>query len=244
MPMPDPNLVEFIKKALSQNTPVDVIRSTLLTNAWTEQQITEVFSLIQLQEIAPIPQPQSVIPPTDLSRSISHTSLHSLYSLFLAAVLLVSLFVLTDKIVKDLDDTFAPNAVSLEQTAEYQKLYYGQHINETYYSSQMDSLRTNYNKKHDNDVTTKLIVNTLIILPFWVISLLLLGFFRGVRKRYQTLTAPCYLTSVWLLLGLVFNVSKYILDKNATFGVYFVLIIVIGVLTGLIFAIQKYSRSN
>lgn len=90
----------------------------------------------------------------------------------------------------------------------------------------------------------RLILHAVLVLPLWVISFLLYILVRQERKKYQALLFPFYLTSGWLLVYLFFSVAAYIYNANTVLGVYVVLAMLIAILTGAIWSIQKYRHSQ
>ncbi|MDQ5949613.1 MAG: hypothetical protein QG669_139 [Patescibacteria group bacterium] len=93
------------------------------------------------------------------------------------------------------------------------------------------------------DINMVLIVQSLIVLVMLVVSFFLHKNFVEQREKFKVLTLPYFLISLWVLILLVFKVSRHILNSNADFGVYFVLILVIGVLIGIIYFLQKYLKN-
>lgn len=93
-------------------------------------------------------------------------------------------------------------------------------------------------------INAKLIFDVLLIVPFLVIAFILHESFREKRKKFLIISQPYFLVSGFLLIRLLWDTSRYVLDANAAYGVYIVLILVILVLTGSILFIQKYVKSN
>ncbi len=93
------------------------------------------------------------------------------------------------------------------------------------------------------NANAKLIFDAMIILPFLVVAFILHGSFSEDNKRYLIISQPYFITSAWLLVRLLWDTSAYILNTNATYGVYVVLILVIAVLTGIVIFIQKYIKN-
>lgn len=91
-------------------------------------------------------------------------------------------------------------------------------------------------------INSGLVFNTLFIVPFLVTAFMLHSSFAGEGKKFTILSNIYFVISGWLLLRLLLEVSRYILDKNNVYGVYFVLLIVIATLTGIIFFVQKYIK--
>lgn len=79
-----------------------------------------------------------------------------------------------------------------------------------------------------------------------VVALLLMGiafamnYFLSDQQRFRLLHVPYFLVAGYMLLRLLFMVSKFILDNNAVYGVYIVLLMMIAVLTAIIVFVQKY----
>jgi hypothetical protein len=72
---------------------------------------------------------------------------------------------------------------------------------------------------------------------------MLYGFASQNKKRYIILCQPYFVVSAFLFLRLLWNVGRYILNTNATYGVYIVLIMSVAVLTGFIIFLQKFLKS-
>jgi len=96
-----------------------------------------------------------------------------------------------------------------------------------------------------SSVTTneKLIFDAMIILPFLVIAFMLHGSFSKDNKKFLILSQPYFVVSAFLLIRLLWDTSQNILNTNANYGVYIVLILVIAVLTGIILFVQKYIKN-
>lgn len=92
------------------------------------------------------------------------------------------------------------------------------------------------------DIATGLIVNALIILPFLLLAFALHYGLAEKGIKYQILSKPYYIVSAWLLIKLLFRVSNYILSTQVVYGVYIVLLLIVTVLTGVVFFVQKYLK--
>ncbi len=93
-------------------------------------------------------------------------------------------------------------------------------------------------------INQQLIFDALIIVPFLIMAFILHGSFSENRKRFLILSQPYFVTSGLLLVRLLWDTSRYILNASAVYGVYIVLIIVILVLTGLIIFVRKYITAQ
>lgn len=89
----------------------------------------------------------------------------------------------------------------------------------------------------------RMMLNAIIVLPFWIITFLLFISVREERKKYGVLLWSYYITSGWLLIFLFFNVARYIWTSNTVIGVYVVLGMLVVILTGAVWGVQKYRHS-
>lgn len=94
----------------------------------------------------------------------------------------------------------------------------------------------------ENDITGQLIFQAIVILPFLIAAFALQYSLTGRGEKYRILSQPYYIVSGWLLIRLLYNVSQYILTTQVVYGVYIVLVLIVGVLTGVIFFVQKYLK--
>jgi hypothetical protein len=95
-----------------------------------------------------------------------------------------------------------------------------------------------------SSINGKLIFDALIILPFLLVAFILHGSFHTTeKKQFLIISQPYFLVSALLLVRLLWDTSAYILDKNAAYGVYVVLALIIIVLTGVIIFIQRYIKN-
>ena len=127
--------------------------------------------------------------------------MNSPFSVGLAVVLFVSLFILVNKIIQDVGTSFG------------------------------------------NDINNMLLLDAIITIPFLFISFLLYGMASQDRKKLIIVCQPYFIVSAFLFLRLLWHTGAYILDKNATYGVYLVLVMAIFVLTGFVFFLQKFFKS-
>lgn len=95
-----------------------------------------------------------------------------------------------------------------------------------------------------NSINGKLIFDVMLIVPFIVVAFILHESFKDRRKKFLIISQPYFLVSGFLLVRLLWDTSNYILNANAAYGVYVVLILIIAVLTGSILFIQKYIKQD
>ncbi len=227
--MTDKNLVNYIKNSRAQGASDETIKEVLLGNGWQEQQIKGAFDFINLENMSGVPIPQPLTPGTSSvspgemkpaeskKATVSRPKTTSPYSLILAILLFISLAILMNKTIDDAVNYFVPGYSS----------YYGDIPGHA-----------------SDNITTRLTVDALIVVPFWFITFLMYYFYREKKERLMVLLLPYYITSGWLLIWLLFQVGLVLLNANATFGVYFVLILMGVVLTGVVWAIQRYRNIN
>ncbi len=94
-----------------------------------------------------------------------------------------------------------------------------------------------------SNINGKLIFDAIIILPFLLAAFILHGSFTSTNKKFLIISQPYFLTSAFLLIRLLWDTSAYILNTNATYGVYVVLILIIISLTGITLFVQKYIKN-
>ena len=93
-------------------------------------------------------------------------------------------------------------------------------------------------------INSKLIFDALLILPFLLVAFILHGSFHTEQKKnFLIISQPYFLVSAILLVRLLWDTSSYILNKNATYGVYVVLALIIISLTCIIIFVQKYMKN-
>ena len=95
----------------------------------------------------------------------------------------------------------------------------------------------------DNNANNRLILDAIITIPFLFISFLLYGIASQNHKKFIILCQPYFIVSAFLFLRLLWNTGAYILNTNATYGVYIVLVMAILVLTGFVLFLQKFFKS-
>jgi len=97
-------------------------------------------------------------------------------------------------------------------------------------------------EQYTKTINSELIFDALIILPFLFTAFILHEIFVGTGKRYLILSQTYFVVSAFLLVRLLWDTSKYILNANASYGVYIVLVMIILVLTGSVLFVQKYIK--
>lgn len=95
----------------------------------------------------------------------------------------------------------------------------------------------------DKNVNDKLIFDAIITIPFLFVSFLLYGIAYQDRIKFIIVSQPYFIVSGFLFLRLLWDTSMYVLNTNATYGVYIVLIMAILVLTGFIIFLQRFLKS-
>ncbi len=97
-------------------------------------------------------------------------------------------------------------------------------------------------EQYTNTINSELLFSALIVLPFLLTAFLLHEAFVGTGKRYLIISQTYFVVSAFLLVRLLWDTSKYILNANASYGVYIVLFMIIIVLTGSVLFVQKYIK--
>jgi hypothetical protein len=211
--MIDQSLLDYIKKNLAQGNAPEAIRHALLSNGWSEAQVSEAMTSAQLTGEVPLPPVphlvNSPVPPPPPGQPGIHyqprvverkPELNSPYSVLLSGLLFVLIFVFSNRLIKDLSNDASQNFQLIAEA----------------------------------------LVTMLVLGSGFIIH-------KGLGEKspkFLILARPYYAASIILVLRLLLHTSAYILDKNVTYGVYIVLVLVIAVLTGMILFLQKFIKKN
>ncbi len=212
--MVNQTLVDYIKSVKAQGFNDTAVVEALRKNGWKDTDIQEAYASFSLSSqtpmapSAPTPsalpsykvEPKTISTEQPIKKVIVEEEYNSPFSVGLAVVLFISLFVLVNKIIHD---------IGLNATSE----------------------------------NSTLIFDAIITIPFLFASFMLYGIASQNKKRFIIICQPYFIVSAFLFLRLLWNVSKYILNTNATYGVYIVLVMAILVLTGFVIFLQKFLKS-
>lgn len=263
--MAEQQLVEYIRTSQASGLSWETIKSDLLSAGWPSTQVDEAYRALSVPRPS-VPVPPSVSTPRSSTPRKQYTSP---YSGLLAVVLVVSLLILAQNAVNDILNHFAPSEndyASSQEYADYQKAItdyentapkpaaysdpagYSQAFSVWYQQryakeqSLSDQYQAQY-KARASSPSFRMILNAVIVLPFWILTFFLYLSLKDERKKFEALLGSYLVTSGWLLLFLLFNVASYIYNADTTIGVYIVLGMVIVVLTGAVWGVQKYRHS-
>ena len=261
--MAEQQLIDYIHTSQQSGISSDTTKQNLLSVGWSQDQVDEAYQVIN------IPKPPIPTPVIASKSSVSRKKYTSPYSWLLALVLVVSLLILAQNAVTDILDRFAPSAdkyFSSQEYVDYQKAvadyektapkaseYSDTHIYNQAYSewykqryakerSLYDQYQAQY-KTRASSPSFRMIFNAILVLPFWIITFLFFISLKGEHKKYEALLGAYYITSGWLLIFLFFNVARYIWYSDTVMGVYVVLGMLVIILTGAIWGVQKYRHS-
>lgn len=256
--MVEQQLIDYIRISQQGGISWDTIKRDLLSAGWNQGQIDEAQRIINISK-----------PPIPTKSSVSMQRYTSPYSAILAAVLVLSLLILAQNAVTDILNRFASSENGFYSSQEYQdyqksladyekmapraltysdQLVYEQDYSDWYKQRDekeqalFEKYQTQY-KTHTTSPSFRMILNAVIVLPFWIITFLLFVSLKGNRKKYESLLGAYYVTSGWLLIFLFFNVARYIWYSNTVIGVYVVLGMLVVILTGAIWGVQKHRHS-
>lgn len=243
-------LIDYIRTSQQGGMSLDVIKQDLLSVGWNQSQIDEACQAVN------IPKPSiSILSPT--KSSVSRKYYTSPFSAMLAIVLVLSLLILAQNVVTDILDRFAPEAsvggfLSSHEYREFKQGVNGNYKSEiviyntgTDYNS-YDPLYNQYFAKYKTRTVSpsfRMILNAIVVLPFWIMTFLLFICLKEERKKYGVLLRAYYITSGWLLIFLFFSVARYIWTSNTVIGVYVVLGMLVIILTSSVWGVQKYRHS-
>lgn len=241
----------------------EVINHDLVSAGWNPGQIDEARQAL----VPRSSEPKPLKAPSASSR-FQYTSP---FSALLAVVLVVSLLILTQNAVQDILNKFAPlnnNFYGSQQYQDYQKEYQKESQDlrmlnnsrpsdpnsyqqwQDQYNSQKQKLSSlqdqylqDYNDQPHSSPSFRMILQTIIVLPFWILTFVIFLSLKGDRRRYNAIIVSYFITSGWLLILLLFNIVSYIWNTSTTLGVYVALGMLVAVLTGAIWGVQKYRHS-
>lgn len=261
--MVEQQLIDYIRTSQASGMSLDLIKQDLLSAGWASDQIDEAIRIISIPRPS-VPTPPSVEKPKIYTPKKRYTSP---FSVLLAVVLVVSLLILSQNAVTDLLDRFAPsedNYYKSQEYDDYQKalsdyetknrvIYsYSNPNSDSYYKweeqrrikmKELDEQYREQYKTHSVSPSFRMILNAVIVLPFWILTFVLFMSLKEDRRKYEALLGSYYVTSGWLLIFLFFSVAQYIWRSNTVIGVYVVLGMLVVILTGAIWGVQKYRHS-
>ncbi len=239
--MAEQQLIDHIRASQQSGISSDAIKQGLLSAGWNQIQINEAYQAVNIPK-PPIPTPLSA---KGFAPRKHYTSP---YSGMLALVLVVSLLILSQNAVTDILDRFAPTGddfFNSQQYRDYEQAISGK-LQQPGFSYQNNPLYNQYLSDYKSQTTSpsfRMILNAIIVLPFWIITFLLFISLKEDRKKYEALLGAFYITSGWLLIFLFFNVARYIWNSDTVMGVYIVFGMLIVILTGAVWGVQKYRHS-
>ena len=211
--MANPELLQYIKTVQVQGFSESTIREALVKSGWPQNDIDEAF-----RELNPS---ASVIPSIPVAPVLSTEHPQTLNSF---------------------NNSIAGSAI--DKSLEYNSPFsIGLAI------ILFGTLMVLINKIIDDSalftasVNGKLIFDAVLVVPFLLIAFMLHGSLARDGKRYLIISQPYFVTAAFLVVRLLWDTSAYILNANAAYGVYVVLLLVIAVLTGIIIFVQKYIKN-
>lgn len=245
--MAEQQLVDYIRTSQQGGMSLDAIKQDLLSAGWNQGQIDEAYQAVNI--------PKPLIPtllPTKSSMLRKHYT--SPYSMMLSLVLVISLLILTQNAVTDILNRFAAEATPRRFLNSQEYKEFKQRVNGNYKQGVVNfNSGSDYNsfynqyfeiyKKRTASPSFRMMLNAIIVLPFWITTFLLFLSVKEERKKYGVLLWSYYVTSGWLLIFLLFNVARYIWTSNTVIGVYVVLGMLVLILTGAVLGVQKYRHS-
>lgn len=214
--MANQKLVEYIETVGGQGFSEPMIRDVLSKNGWNNQDVNDAFSYIRMVKesmASSAPVPEKV-EKIDISVMMPSTAKQA------------------DRVgVSSINEYNSPYSIGLAIILFGALLVL---INQIIDDS----------ASFTSSINGKLIFDAFLVLPFLLVAFILHGSFHTEeRKHFLVMSQPYFLVSAFLLVRLLWDTSAYILDKNATYGVYVVLALIIVVLTGVIVFIQKYIKN-
>ncbi|MEK7585936.1 MAG: hypothetical protein AAB477_01735 [Patescibacteria group bacterium] len=217
--MANQQLTEYIETVQAQGFSEPMIRDVLAKNGWQTQDVNDAFSYLKLEKDTLV---SSAPVAPNMAGAIPNDSLRK---------------------EQNISNIF-------DKPAENKAFEYNSPFSVGLAIVLFGALLILINKIIDDSgsftssINGKLVFDALLILPFLLMAFILHGSFHSQEKKnFLILSQPYFLVSALLLVRLLWDTSRYILDKNATYGVYIVLALIIIVLTGVIIFIQKYIKN-
>lgn len=218
--MVEQQLLDYIRTSQQSGMSLDTIKQDLLSAGWIQDQIDKAFRVVNIPKPSvPVPSSPLINPwvATPAKKEVSRPNPTSPYSALLGVTLFVSLLILVDNAIGDITNLFLPGQISTYGT--------------------ITIIPT-------ESISTVLIVRGILVLSFWGLTSLLYFSFRDHSEKFRILLTPYYITAGWVLIELLFYVGGYLLSTSSTFGVYVVLGMIIAVLTGGTWGVQKYIHNK
>ncbi len=218
--MVNEQLTKYIETVQEQGFSETMIREVLEKNGWGNTDINDAFTYLRMQKASLIAQ--APISPTMTKPNI---------------------------VLPGEETTSKNDQASSEQTIYPKSIEYNSPFSAGLAVVLFVAIMILLNKVIDdsafytNTVNAQLIFDVLIVIPFILIAFILRESFPNTGKRYLLVSQPYFVVSALLLVRLLWDTSKYILNTNATYGVYVVLVLIIIVLTGAILFVQKYIKA-
>ena len=213
--MTNPTLLNYIKQKRSEGTPDENIRHVLLAKGWNAADIEAAFSEID----APTPPktPGSIPPPPPGN---FHPAAMNAYHTRVQAMSM-----------HKKPRLYSPYSFLLAILLTILLFILSGRI-----------ARDVMDLGHSEDLS--LILESGIVLVFVGIALYLHKTLEQKSKKFLILAQPYYIAAGYMVLRLLYHASVYILDRNVTYGIYIVLVLIIAVLSGVILFLQKYIKHH
>ncbi len=213
--MSDTKGIEYILEAKRKGLSFDDIEKNLIAGGWSSAQAhAAVLDAQQRLSAATLPNPFATSAQVASKKAPTPASPSSPFGSLLKVVLLLSLYILISNALFDLQNALSP----LSDVSTW--------------------------GVSDPSISGRLLVSAGVSLAVWLVTIGLYGVLKKEHTKYRALLDPYYMISGWLTLSLFVDVSRYVLDKNTTLGVYVSLALLIVVFTLAVLGFQKYSHRS
>ncbi len=216
--MVNKELVEYIKQAKLAGHAEDTIKQALVLQGWQDSDIVQAFALEKLGSMAPAPSVP--VPPAP-----AQVSTEPMRPIIVTPQVQRPVIVARPK----RPQINSPLSVLLAIILFFSLL--------TLVNRIISDINSNV-----ADVSSRLALDAFVVVPFLLIAFLIHYSFSQDNKKFLIISQPYDLVAGWLVVRLLFYVSQFILDKNSTYGVYIVLILIIAALTGIVVFVQRIVR--
>ncbi len=167
----------------------------------------------------------------------------SVVAIILAIILAISLILLGERIIFDLNRVANP---IVEQTAKADSDYYGSSVfsqrSMVYEKSALSDVRVYYPQEKKGDyLLYKTLIHGAFIIPAFLLTFILyyFVFLKTEGSKYKVLAGGYMAFAFWMILRLLIETAHFIIVQYKSAAVYIILVALVLIFTGLIVVIQK-----
>lgn len=165
----------------------------------------------------------------------------SAVAIFLAVILAISLILLGERIVFDLNRVANPVVEQMKTTQ--QSTYSGDYYRSGYVleKNALSDVRVYYPEGKKGDyLLYKTLIHGAFIIPAFLLTFILyyLVFLKGENSKYKVLAGGYMAFAFWMIIRLLLETANFIIVQYKSAAVYIILVALVLIFTGLIMLIQ------